>query len=315
MRTPYSLILGSIYSFGCLDRINSEDEIQNILNIIEEKFKGYAPSSPNNILIEFPNDLTEFDVNGQNLEDLILNLVEDDLGKWQHYMNEIEKIFSRYIEYENTLSILHKAENYKNPFPIIYLFVCEDNSIWPNLDESAYTNNWSHTSTLNSKLICEITNDLEGFVDLCRKNFEFIDFHDDIISTIKTIPGDFHKDFIISILHALNVLNQAYHKISTEPNKNLQDLQTIVQLSDTLGLRLNCTRQGSNKVEREFDFPVETNRNGKEIINCEYHLKIDNYDNGQPIASNNKVRIYFGLKSYNELPRKRMTVAHIGKHL
>ncbi|MCT9288087.1 hypothetical protein KTH76_02115 [Acinetobacter baumannii] len=315
MSTSFSLILGSIFSFGCLNKIDSEDKLENILNSLDSELTKYSPSTPNNIIIEFPNDFTEYDINGQNFEDLILRLVEDDWGKWQHYMNEVQKIIGRYIEYENTLSLLYKAKNYTNPFPVIYLYVCDSTNIWPDLDKSKYTYNWSHTLTLNSKLISQISYNLDSFVELCRKNFEFIEFHDEILTTIKSIQGADYKAVIETVLHALNVLNQAYHIISTDPNQNLQDLNTIVQLSDSLGLRLDCTRQGSNKVERDFVLPLETKRCGREVINCEYHLKIDNYDGGQPIAQHNKVRIYFGMKSYNELPRKRITIAHIGKHL
>lgn len=315
MSTSFSLILGSIFSLGCLNKIDSEEKLEYILSNLDSELTKYSPSSPNNIVIEFPNDFTAYNINGQNFEDLILQLVEDDWGKWQYYMSEVEKIVGRYIEYENTLSLLYKAANYTDPFPVVYLYVCESNNIWPNLNKSKYTYNWSHTLTLNSKLILEVSNDLDSFVDLCRKNFEFIEFHDEILTTIKSIQGADYRDVIVTIIHALNVLNQAYHIISTDPNQNLQDLNTIVQLSNSLGLRLDCTRQGSNKVERDFILPPETKKCGREVINCEYHLKIDNYDNGQPITQYNKVRIYFGLKSYDELPRKRVTIAHIGKHL
>ncbi|AWV86171.1 hypothetical protein [Acinetobacter radioresistens] len=315
MNTPISLIFGSIFSLGCLDEINSEQQLESILTQLNVELIKYNVSSPDNILIEFPNDFSEYTINGQNFQDILLNLVEDDFGKWQYYLSELEKIIGRYINYKDTNSLLHIAKTYDSPFPILYLFVSEIDIIWPEISNANYTSNWNHTLTLNSKLIANQCTDVEKFVNYCQKNFEFIEFHEDILSTIRTIQGASYKDILNTVLHALNVLNQAYHLISTEPNQNLQDLNTIVQLSDNLGLRLNCTRQGRNKVEREFNLPCEINKTGKEVINCEYHLKIDHYDSGLPTANENKIRIYFGLKSYQELPRKRLIVAHIGKHL
>lgn len=315
MSTSFSLILGSIFSFGCLSKINSEDKIEIIFSNLDVELKKYSYSTTDNITILFPKDFTEYNVNGQSFEDVLLNIVENDLGKWQYYLSELEKIIVKYVNYQDTNSLLYSAANYSSPFPAVYLFVCEKDSKWPNLDSSNYTYNWNQTLTLNSNLIAEVCSNLDDFVKYCRINFEFIEFHDDILSTIETIQGATYENFINSILHALNVLNQAYHIISTDPNQNLQDLHTIIQLSENLGLRLNCTRQGRNKVEKDFALPKEIKRSEREIINCEYHLKIDNYDSGLPTHRHNNVRIYFGLKSYQELPRKRLTVAHIGRHL
>lgn len=318
MSNFFSKIFGSVLSIGDLDNIKSEDELQLIFLELDIKLKEYSASiSSNNIGVEFPNDFIEYKINDYSFEDFLLRLVEDDFGKWQYYMGELVKIIGQYVEYNNTLSMIALTKEVIESSPRLYLYVLNDFIRWTDLEDFTHTHCWRHTLTLNSISIANISNDLDDFIDVCIKNFEFIEFHKDIKNTLKTIQKGVYGDYIQTLLHSLNVLNQAYHLISTDANQNQEDLGIIIALSEELGKRLDCSRQGSNKVKSDFNYPKVTELTGKEIINCEYHLKIDNYDNGQPIprGKGNNIRIYFGLKSYEQLPRKRLIIAHIGKHL
>lgn len=67
---------------------------------------------------------------------------------------------------------------------------------------------------------------------------------------------------------------------------------------------MHCTRQGSNKVVREFVI----GEGKSETVNCEYHLKIKWNDQGIsiPRGEGNPVRVYFCLKSYENIERKQI---------
>ena len=111
----------------------------------------------------------------------------------------------------------------------------------------------------------------------------------------------------------MNTLNQAFYEISTDPNQNEADLNKIKEVSSKLGKTLSCTRQRKNKVEWEFQHPIKLEE--YETINCEYHLKINWTDSGVALHRRKKVRVYFGLKSYDKIERKQFKLAHMGKHL
>ena len=229
----------------------------------------------------------------------------------------MQKILGKYIKYNNTLSVKYIINSQNNSLPILLPLSSDEVSLWGELENFSHTHNIVTTLNLNNEYIVRNHKDENNFIQLCKLNYFFLDFHEDIEASLKTIKIGKYYDYIRLITHSLNVLNQSYSVISTVASKNLEDLFVIMTLSEKLGKRLECTRQGKNKVERNFKQPTLISLCGIETINCEYHLKIDQTDDGRaiPYGIGNPVRIYFGLKSYQEMDRKQFKIAHIGMHL
>lgn len=304
--SPYS-----IANFTSSSNINDLEEIFSFLKKIISDHKVF-----DNVFIECVTDIYDYPINNSSFYDNLLEVFNFDDIITQHFFSELQIIIGEYIKYNNTFSMLNLIQN-NNPLPILLPLTYDQSFLWDGLDRIKHTSCLSETLKINSDYIILNHGDEAQFISLCKRAFVFLEFHDDIEATLKTIKIGNYSNYIGLITHSLDVLNQSYLIISTESNKNLDDLNTIMVLSSKLGKRLECTRQGKNKVEMKFNVPKQISMTGKEMINCEYHLKIDEFDNGTkiPHGDGNPVRIYFGLKSYEDLPRKRLTVAHIGMHL
>lgn len=294
---------------------SSSDDLEEMLLFFKEIVTTH--SIYHNILIECVNDIFDYKVDGLSFQDIILEIFDLDEGIYQHYLSELQKIVGEYVRYNNTPTVKSIIVSQRCTLPILLPLSRNGYSFWSELDDFEHTCNLRNTLKISSNYIANNYKNESEFIKLCKINYIFLDFHDDIESTLRTIKIGKYYDYINLITHSLNVLNQSYFLVSTDANKNQEDLNVIMNLSNDLGERLECSRQGKNKVEWEFKNISISHLNERETINCEYHLKINKMDDGRdiPLGDGNPIRIYFGLKSYPELDRKQFKVAHIGKHL
>lgn len=324
MSSPISIskVYFTRYSFDGLSSNSTFDDIEAILLKIENKFLEYERS--NNVVIECPMELLDFKENGLSLDDILFDAAHDDLSKYQFYLDMFEKQITPHVGYIETNEILASISTQNYDFPRLYAYILKDTLRWPNIDMSLYTYSWSHTLTLNSEFIAKNHKDKDEFFKLSKEHYEYIDFSDTSKDTLDTIIVGDYTDYKYLLSQALNTLNQAYHLISTDPEKNIDDLDIIAGHSAVIGnlgqtgKTLMCTRQAATKVYA--DFKKIDGTIGTETINCEYHLKIKWNDRGTPIprGEGKPVRVYFGLKSYEKelgLERKKLKLAHMGKHL
>jgi len=295
---------------------NTETDFEQFIEMFNRSINEYSEAS--NIDIECVTDLIDFKFKDVAFEDILLSYSNDDINAFSYYLSEIEKVTTPLVKYKNSyeaISLIQSKEN--KPDHLAYPFSINNEITWPMLKETLHTYSWSNTQDLNTDFISKKSNSSNEFIHLSKKNFSFLDFHEDIIDTLKTIPAGNFLEYKSIISHALNTLNQSYTKISTDPNKNQDDLNIISQISSIIGLKksLSCTRQGSSKVSRKFLKNNPKDDSDVETINCEYHLKINWNDTGKRLNSKHYIRVYFGLKSYEDKKRKQFKLAHIGKHL
>ena len=293
--------------------LNTTDDIECLIDKLETKLKKYAYSK--NIIINCPIDLFDYSIDNINLEDKLLEAVNNDFITFEYYFSNLEKIITQYVKYDDTDRIMSLInEQGTLDFPRHYAFCIEPTSQWPNIELNLHTYSWENTLKLNSDFIAQHHTGVTQFISWSKKNYEFLDFHDDIEDTLHSIKIGDYTNYKQLVSHALNCLNQSYHFISNDPQKNQDDLNVISEYTQRIGRSLSCSRQGSTKLHWDF---FNTNSNENETINCEYHLKInwDDCGNKIPRGNGNPVRIYFGLKSYPGFERKQIKIAHIGKHL
>jgi len=315
MESLFCKVYISAYSLMPISNQSSINDFDVLLEYLDNFILGHK--CYNNIHIECTNDIFDYEIEGNSLEYILLEILNFDYGIYSHYLSELQKIVGEFVKYNNTLCVKNKIISYSDDVPLLIPVFNNRKKIWGDLELIKHTSSICETLKINSDYVAVNSKSEEEFIDLCKKNYIFLDFHDDIADTLKTIKIGRYLNYINLITHSLNVLNQAYSLISTEANKNLDDLNEIMILSDKLGKRLECTRQSKNKVEWEFQVSQEISLNKKETVNCEYHLKIDEMDDGReiPRGLGNPVRIYFGLKTYKEFERKKFKIAHIGMHL
>jgi hypothetical protein len=289
----------STYSFlNFIDSINSLDLVEEFiakLKSIIDEFNKY-----NYIRILFSNDLVDLSVNGvKSLNDKIEELSDGEEQAYFYYLGEIENILGSCQSYLDTSMCEEEIKNqiYLN-FPYCHPFTLDDS--WLSLPGLEHVSSTSTVLNLNSKHIQKKILNPTDFIDKAKAVYGDLIFYPDISL------GDYTR-YISCFCHALNTLNQSYNTISCDAERNLDDLILISTISSKLGPRtLVCTRQGSNKVERIF---------GSEMINCEYHLKLNFNDLGKKLSKDKYNRIYFGLKYNKNKGRKEIYLAHIGKHL
>ncbi|MBQ4878422.1 hypothetical protein J8M21_14510 [Pseudoalteromonas luteoviolacea] len=302
----------TLYSIDSLSTANTYNDIENIAKSLNDSLDVYKRS--NNVDINCSNDFFEYGNIGESLDDKLLDIVQNNWDYYQLALSEINNVVLPYVTNNNTEGMLAVINNQIAILPRHYSFILADTYNWPSVSPENHTTSWSHTLSLNSKFIADNHTNVQEFISWSKINYEYLDFHPNLENTLSTIQVGTYTDYKQLLSHGLNALNQSYHLISTEANQNQADLNIISHLTHQLGHQLNCSRQGRNKIPTVFNKP---NSAEDETINCEYHLKIDTTDNRHPIprGTGNPVRIYFGLKSYNEYERKQFKIAHIGKHL
>ncbi|MBL4829036.1 MAG: hypothetical protein JKY55_03985 [Aliivibrio sp.] len=305
----------SRYSINGLSPTSTYQEIENILVLLKKNLTVYDRS--NNIVIESAKELLEYVDNGHKLDDVLFDASNNDLMLYQEYLKMFEKVISPYVGYHDTQEIVNIITNQEDQiqdrhFSRHYGYISPDTYTWPNIDNKLLTHSWSNTLNLNSEFISQYHTNSRQFIEWSKLNYEYIDFHYDIESTLHTVKQGTYLDYKNLFSHAMNTLNQAFHEISNDSNQNEQDLGVISRISGQLDRTLTCTRQRKNKVKWDFIHPIS---NESEEINCEYHFKINWTDQGLGLHKKKKVRIYFGLKSYNDIERKQFKLAHMGKHL
>lgn len=278
-----------------------------------------------NILVECPNDVQYYGKPGSSIDDKLFDIALDNWDQYQLYLNHVTQAFLPYIKFNNTQALLALVNNQddrflqEEHFPRHYLLTLQSSTRIQGIADCYHVSSWSETLSANSQYIASNHENSQEFISWSKNNYENLDFHSDVEQTLHTIQVGPYTDYKALLSHSLDTLNQAYYAVSDNPAHNQQDLNTISNLTGVVGLKrnLDCTRQGSNKPEWEFKTPPKVTSKTTEDIKCEYHLKIDVKDNGTPIprGKGNPVRVYFGLKSYEEYDRKQFKIAHLGKHL
>jgi hypothetical protein len=305
----------SLYSVDNLSAVKSYEDIESLAACLKETLAVYERS--NNIDIECPNDFLEFGNVGSSINDKLLEIVNDNWDYYELALDELNKVILGFVTNNTTEGVIYSINNQELNLPRHYSFVESNHYQWPNIAADLHTNSWTDTLNKNSKFISDHHSNIDEFVSWSMINYEYLDFHPNLIKTLSTIKVGTYLDYKEQLSHGLNTLNQSYHLISTDANQNQADLNVIAVHSHRLGKSLGCSRQRRNKVLTVFKKPPLVTPSGDETINCEYHLKVDTKDNGQaiPYGIGNPVRIYFGLKSYIEYERKQFKLAHMGKHL
>jgi len=302
-----SISFGSAYSFP--DLIDY-DHIECIIGELKKSIESFNFSKNNEI--EFSIDLFEFKINGASLEDRLLKATSDFMVAIT-FLNEIEKIIGKNkSSYRDTPTMQEEiaSQNF-NEMPYKYTYA--QGGTWIPISRKFEVACYSDVCNLNSENFKVGVIDIISFVKKAKKVYEHIEFHKDISGTLKKIKYGTIINYIGVFSHALNTLNQAYHKISKDPTKNEEDLILISAISGTLGHTLACSREAKNK--HHFEFPKDGSPTESENINCEYHLKINFDDSGIKLSSQNFNRAYFGLKWSTQKNRKEIKLAHLGPHL
>ncbi|CAK2514611.1 hypothetical protein [Vibrio crassostreae] len=301
----------TLHSVNSLSTANTYNDIENIARSLNDSLDVYKRSS--NVDINCSNDFFEYGNIGESLDDKLYDIAQNNWDYYQLALNEMSSVVLPYVTNNNTEGMIAVINNQTVTLPRHYSFILTETYNWPTVAPEQHTTSWSHTLSMNSKFIADNHNDSDDFISLSKENYENLDFHPDLENTITTVLHGTYSDYKYLFSHSMNTLNQAFHEISTNPNQNESDLDKIKEVSAQLGKTLSCTRQRKNKVEWDFQHPI--NSDESETINCEYHLKINWTDAGVGLPRKKKVRVYFGLKSYDEFERKQFKLAHMGKHL
>ncbi|MBZ2162126.1 hypothetical protein [Alteromonas stellipolaris] len=310
--TDVAKVLLTLHSLGSLSTSNTYDDVESVTGALHDSLEVYKRTK--NINIYCPSDFFEYGNVGASLDDMLLEITNDNWDLYQLALKEMTKVVLPYVtKNNNTESMIADINHQAATLPRHYSFVLCETYSWPTVSLEKHTTSWSNTLTLNSKFIAGNHTDSDDFISLSKENYENLDFHPDLENTITTVLHGTYRDYKYLFSHAMNTLNQAFHEISTAPNQNEADLDKIKEISAQLGKTLSCTRQKKNKVEWDFQHPSTPEES--ESINCEYHLKINWTDAGIGLHKDKKVRVYFGLKSYDEFERKQIKLAHMGKHL
>jgi hypothetical protein len=308
MNTPTSITFGSPYSFPTF---TDYDQIMDIVKTLEVAISSFNVSKHNSI--EFATDLFDLKINGQSLEDCLLNATND-YGVLSSLLHDIQKcIGGNTSTYRNTLSMTQEIAT-QNYLELPYKHPYTQGGAWiPLAGNPSYVRSYADVCNHNSRYFKNgITNTLE-FTKKAELVYEHIEFHCDLAKTLDTIRLGNFSDYFDIFSHALNTLNQAYHAISNNPAANEDDLVVIREVSGRLGRTLDCTREAKKK--HTFNFPKNDNSHENEPINCEYHLKLNFDDKGNRLSGKYYNRAYFSLKSYPTEERKKIKLAHLGAHL
>jgi hypothetical protein len=135
----------------------------------------------------------------------------------------------------------------------------------------------------------------------CHKDYQTFD-------SIRKMDGGYSK-FIKGITDCLSYINK-YEIIPHDSKKNIGQLNA--------GLEFPITPEGKGKNKRAIsalkrDFLID----GKvyESVNCEYHYKLERFDDANGNGTYYFNRIYFGFFNRIDPDNPRIAIAHIGEHL
>lgn len=306
-----SLTYGSAYSFLHINNCSSFDDVINDIERLKQVFILFDFSKNNKI--QFSNDYSDFKINGVSLEDNFLELTNDPSAAI-YLLDCLEKAVGDKKSYLSTeLMELNLRQNANNSFVYEYPFSLD--VLWPSLTNKNHVYDYFDVCNFNSFNLKSGVEDAAEFVKKATNIYEHIQFSNVFEEKLSTIKNGDVLNYVNVFSHALNVLNQAFFKVSNDESRNDDDLNIISGLSKSKALRgrgLDCTRQGANKPH--FTFPEIDNPQSNEIVNCEYHLKIDYADNGVRLNSSDYVRVYFGLKYNEKYDRKYIRLGYIGEH-
>lgn len=301
------------YTCSSLSIQSDYDDIVSLTEKLAYIISEYSYSK--NISVKCAKDFLDFKYSSNilSIEEILFEIAKEDLSIFTLYYAMFEQAISHVksnISSYALSNLLNKQQN--NTFPRNYALTI-DESVWPDILEVMHTSNWRDTLKKNSIFIALNNKNKDDFILLSIQNYDNLVFHENISDTLDTILEGTYSDYKFIISDSLNALNQSYHFISKSPNSNQDDLNIISECTGKIGKKLSCTRQGANKPT--FYFPSDDSKSEKsEIVNCEYHLKINWNDKGIRLSSKHYIRIYFALK-YNDLfGQKKIKIAYIGKH-
>jgi hypothetical protein len=209
------------------------------------------------------------------------------------------------------------AEPYRDGF--VYI------AVWNNEGESLpiecqVVKDQPELYSRNAFLIGKYPLSTKDFISRSKLLFNNLDFHEDIEAGLKDLKAGTYDQFSLQFVYALRTLHEAYEQTKQEVSQNDLDLQLINSHSAIVASTpIACTRESKSK--SKFYFDLGNTGEPREYI-CEFHLKLDRFNDGRIIDQFEKIdgkdlrknnRLYFGMPMYEG--SKRFIVAHIGKHL
>jgi hypothetical protein len=295
-----STVYGSSYSFAHITQESSTDDVEAAIKSLSNAIDEIGQSKYNTI--EFATDTS--------LDDILLEITNDDSFAI-HLSNEIEKSIGGNKSYRDSQTMVSEllAQTFQE-LPVIYPYTQQMQ--WDGLSDIKHIQSYSEVCNQNSLHFKNAITTRDSFTDKAKVVYEHIDFCSIFSDKLKTIKRGSFLDYLDQFSHALNTLNQSYHKISNDSNKNEDDLVIIRTVSADLGRSLACTRQGNQKPH--FDFPVIGCEGEFETVDCEYHLKLNFDDQNIRLPTGYYNRVYFGLKFCEKTNRKQIKLAYIGEH-
>ncbi|WP_394136259.1 hypothetical protein [Aliivibrio fischeri] len=317
-----SVTYGSAHTFRSITSDLSFSDVENEIRKINNFINSFDSSFNNKI--EFSTDYSTAKVRDRTLEDELLDITND-YSATIYLLSEIERVIGENKSYLDTESMIYKIKS-NDTFNIPNNYVYTLDKSWLTIDKIYHVYSYSDVCNINSyKFGCNKNNvNHEEFTKNAIDVYEHIQFNEVFLPKLATIKRGDLSHYLFEFSHALNVLNQAYFIISSDDNKNEEDLVKISELSHQLGRTLACTPQAKNKPH--FDFynynrPISSkDRNGnekitypKEQINCEYHLKLNFNDKNIKLPDDYN-RAYFGLKYCDITKKKYIKLAYIGEH-
>ncbi|QOS92057.1 hypothetical protein [Peribacillus sp. JNUCC41] len=172
-----------------------------------------------------------------------------------------------------------------------------------------------HANTPNTLLnvrreLLLLTNDLQDFVTACPFCFPNLQFHPDLVNTLRGLSAPFKK-YKFEIIRHLAAINDIFHPLYKENqnggiNENLKVLKAEGELS--------CSLEGNAESARKrLTFQFKNNLDIDEEVVCEPHTKLEGTN--QPGDTEYRYdRIYFHGGKEN-IANGKTLIAHIGGHL
>ena len=279
--------------FTTLAERNSKEELKSILELMDELTEHGFSKRKNNKIWEFQVDDNYFyewlyDKNPPELVEL----------KREFYQG-IDKATDISIEeYDEFESILKKQRSnnsdyhdYLNQFLFIKNDTADEIHIVSSITKFYRLRRWYLEKCLDKK----------NFVEALPLLFPNLYFHQNILSTLRTLNNEFSIILpeIVQHLTALNLYfnigNINYHESNIIKCKKFEEFSKI-----------NCTPESSRDKVEKLTFKSDLG----EKINCECHTKFNTF--GKEKEKQDRIYFSFGKDSYSD---GKIIIYHIGDHI
>jgi hypothetical protein len=150
--------------------------------------------------------------------------------------------------------------------------------------------------------------DGEYFIEECKIYFPKLFFHERNKRTVLEIIGDYSE----KIVFHLSALND---KFNNSAQLNLERQQTLKHFSIAANLDEEASLAGNASRKKALTFDFVNDKNLKENVCCEPHLKLcysDNYPGDSSYSTDR--RIYFH-EGKSNIQNGKILIGHIGDHL